>query len=92
MVAAARERGVRLCVNHNCLFKPSVSKARQLVASGGIGGSPSTATTGFPARLPLFRAGRAFPLGWRARRRLRNFLPHLLYLSLLPGTVEAVKA
>lgn len=95
MVAAARERGVRLCVNHNYLFKPSVSKARQLVASGEIGeviyvnsyyglSGEATAYSG---------QGGRFHWAWRLPGGVfTNFLPHLLYLQLaFLGTVEAVK-
>src|SRR3954463_9320188 len=37
MIAAAKEHGTRLVANHNYLAKPSVAKARELVASGAVG-------------------------------------------------------
>jgi nucleoside-diphosphate-sugar epimerase/predicted dehydrogenase len=37
MIDAARDCGVKLCVNHNQLFEPVVLQARRLVADGSVG-------------------------------------------------------
>ena len=94
MIAAARSRGVKLCTNHNYLFKPSVVKARQMVDGGQIGrvvyvlsyyglsgeGSSYSGTAG-RSHWARHLPGGAFT----------NFLPHLIYLQLaFLGQVAAV--
>lgn len=37
MIAAARARGVKLCVNHNQLFDPVFLQARRLIEKGAVG-------------------------------------------------------
>lgn len=94
MLAVAAANGVKLCANHNYLFKPSILKARHLVQSGSIGEvvyvnshyglageGGSYASTGGRAHWAARLPGGAFT----------NFLPHLIYLHLafLPA-VETV--
>lgn len=85
MIAAGRENRVKLCVNHNYLFKPSVAKARRLVESGAIGQvvyvhsfyGLSGETGGYSGG-----AGR-YHWAWRLPGGVfTNFLPHLIYLQL----------
>lgn len=85
MLAAAQEHGVRLCVNHNYLFKPSIARARKLIADGEIGAvvfvnsyyglsgeGGAYAGEGGHTHWALQLPGGAFT----------NFLPHLIYLQM----------
>jgi predicted dehydrogenase/nucleoside-diphosphate-sugar epimerase len=90
MVEVARANGVKLGVNHNYLFKPSVARARELVASGVIG--QVVYVDGYYG---LAGEGGAYPTAsgrshwaWRLPGGVfTNFLPHLVYLlrAFLPG-------
>jgi predicted dehydrogenase len=85
MIAAARDNQVKLCTNHNYLFKPSVVKARQLVEGGAIGDVVHVHSyygLSGEARAYTDTAGRAH---WAQRLpggAFTNFSPHLIYLQL----------
>jgi predicted dehydrogenase len=92
MVDAARENGVALMPNHSYLFKPSVLKARRLVAEGAIGEVVFVdGYYGLSAEPAFTDIGAAH---WSHRLPggiFTNFLPHLLYLQTeFLGTVESV--
>jgi len=84
MLATARENRVKLCTDHNALFKPSIMKARRLVESGAIGqvvyvesyyglAGEAAGYTGI--------AGRSHWV-WRLPGGVfTNFLPHLISLQ-----------
>jgi len=94
MIEAARENGVKLCANHNYLFKPSITKARRLLGSGAIG-EPVYIDSyyGLSAEGSSY-AGSAGHGHWAWRLPggvFTNFLPHLIYLQLaFLGPVESV--
>ena len=85
MLRAAEKSAVRLCAGHNYLFKPSVMKARELVASGAIGRVVHVHSyyglSGEAGSYSL-SAGRSH-WAWRLPGGVfTNFLPHLIYLQL----------
>ncbi len=85
MISTAQERGVKLCVDHNYLFKPAVAKARALIASGKIG-----QVVYVNSYYGLSGEGDAYSgkgghshWAWRLPGGVfTNFLPHLIYLEL----------
>ncbi len=85
MIAAAQKYGVKLCTNHNYLFKPSVAKARRLVESGTIGQVVYVDSYyGLSGETGSYSgtAGRSH-WAWRLPGgAFTNFLPHLIYLQL----------
>ncbi len=93
MIAAARQHGVKLCTNHNYRYKPSVTRARTLVAEGAVG-----RVVHVDSYYGLSDEGGDFegPGGGHWAQRLpggvfTNFLPHLIYLQMaFLGPVEAV--
>jgi predicted dehydrogenase/nucleoside-diphosphate-sugar epimerase len=97
MLAAAQHNGVQLCAGHNYLFKPSVTKARELVNSGAIGQVVYVHTyyglSGEAGSYSL-SAGRSHWAWSLPGGVFTNFLPHLIYLQLafLPnvGSVAGV--
>jgi predicted dehydrogenase len=84
MIAAAERSGTKLCVNHNYLFRPSVQKARSLVAAGDLGQVIYVDA--------YYNYGREGSYGgekgqshwaWRLPGGVfTNFLPHMLYLQM----------
>ena len=97
MIAAGEAAGVVVAPNHNYLFKPSVARARELVASGAIG--EVVAVNSFYGV-----AGEKSSYGGSGARShwawglpggvFTNFLPHLIYLQLefLGGIDDVVGA
>ena len=87
MIATAERTGVKLCVDHNYLFKPSIQKALSLVQSGVIGDVVFINTYyGLASETGAYAsaAGRA-QSAWRWRLHggvFTDFLPHLIYLQL----------
>jgi predicted dehydrogenase/nucleoside-diphosphate-sugar epimerase len=86
MIASARENQVKLCANHNYLFKPSVLKASRLVESNAIGQIVYVhsyyALSGEGGSYS-HSAGR-YHWAWRLPGGVfTNFLPHLIYLQML---------
>lgn len=85
MLIASSRNSVKLCVNHNYLFKPSIRRARALVADGAIG--RVVHVNGFYGL-----SGEASAYGsnaggshWAFRLpggAFTNFLPHLIYLLI----------
>jgi predicted dehydrogenase/nucleoside-diphosphate-sugar epimerase len=85
MIAAARENRVRLCTNHNYVFKPCVVKARRLVESGAIGQVVYVDSYYGLSGEGSSYAGAAGRSHWARRLpggAFTNFLPHLIYLQL----------
>jgi len=85
MIAAARENRVKLCTNHNYLFKPSIVKARRLVESGAIGQVVYVYSYYGLSGEGSSYAGSAGRSHWAWRLpggAFTNFLPHLIYLQL----------
>jgi predicted dehydrogenase len=84
MIAAAERSGAKLCIDHNYLFRPSVQKARSLVAAGDIGQVVYVDA--------YYNYGREGSYGgeegrshwaWRLPGGVfTNFLPHMLYLQM----------
>ena len=84
MIVAAEKSGAKLCVDHNYLFRPSVQKARSLVAGGDIGQVVYVDA--------YYNYGREGSYGGEEGRShwawqlpggvFTNFLPHLLYLQM----------
>lgn len=92
MIAAARQNGVSLCANHNYLYKPSVLRARALVAEGAIGEVVHvSAYYGLAGEEGSYGGGRGH-WAWRLPGgAFTNFLPHLIYLvGAFVGEVSAV--
>lgn len=85
IIAAAREHNVRVCTNHNYLFKPSVARARQMVASGAIGEVVYVDSYYGLAGEGNSYSGSAGRYHWAHRLpggAFTNFLPHLIYLQM----------
>lgn len=93
MIAAAERSGAKLCVDHNYLFRPSVQKARSLVAAGEVGQVIYVDA--------YYNYGREGSYGgeegqshwaWRLPGGVfTNFLPHMLYLQMeFLGSLESV--
>jgi nucleoside-diphosphate-sugar epimerase/predicted dehydrogenase len=85
MLAAADKYGVKLCVNHNYLFNPSVVKARQLVTDGNIGQVVYVNSYyGLSGEGDAYsRSGGRYHWAWDLPGGVfTNFLPHLVYLQL----------
>jgi predicted dehydrogenase len=84
MIAAAERSGAKLCVDHNYLFRPSVLKARSLVAAGDVGQVVYVDA--------YYNYGREGSYGGEKGRShwawqlpggvFTNFLPHMLYLQM----------
>lgn len=98
MQKVADENGVKLCVSHNYLFKPSVAKARELVANGEIGDVVSiNSYYGLSGETGAYGSatGRAHS-AWRWKLRggvFADFLPHLVYMHLaFVDNVESIAA
>ena len=99
MEAAARRRGVKLCVDHNHLFDPAVVEARALVGQGVIGELVSVDTfegffVGAPDN-PYVLPGSADHWVHRLPGGIfQNLAPHPVYLLLAfldpPKSVHAV--
>ncbi len=94
MIAAAEANGVKLSANHNYLFKPSVAKARELVAGGEIGRVVYVDSYyGLSAEGGQYAGGGGrHHWAWDLPGGpFSNFLPHLSYIQLaFLGDVEAV--
>lgn len=90
MLAAAKASGAKLGTVHNYLFKPSIRRARDLVAAGAIGDVLHVYSYyGLSGEAASF-AGKGH-WSWRLPGGpLTNFVPHLIYLqqAFLPGTPE----
>jgi len=84
MIAIAREKQVKLCTNHNYLFKPSVLRARQLVDSGAVGKVVHAHTYyGLAGEGNFYGGAGRSHWAWRLPGGVfTNFLPHLIYLEL----------
>lgn len=85
LLSAARKNGVKLCANHNYLFKPSVMKARKLVESGAIGQVVYVSSYyGLSGEGGSYAGGigRSHWAGRLPGGIFTNFLPHLIYLQL----------
>lgn len=85
MLSAARANGVKLCPNHNYLYKPSIARARHLIESGAIG--QVVHVSGFYGTFGEVGsyAGSGGRSHWASRLPggfFTNFLPHLVYLLL----------
>jgi predicted dehydrogenase/nucleoside-diphosphate-sugar epimerase len=83
MMAAAQRSGVHLSTCHNYLFKPSITRARQLVASGAIGRVVHVSAFYGIAGERSSYAGQGTGSHWAWRLPggvFTNFLPHLVYL------------
>lgn len=91
MIAAAKANKVKLCTNHNYLYKPSVAKARRLVAEGAIG-----RVVYVDSYYGLSGEGNSYGAGgghWAYRLpggAFTNFLPHLIYLQMAFQDIESV--
>jgi predicted dehydrogenase len=85
IIDAARAAGVRVVPNHNYLFKPSIERARTIVASGGIGDVVAVNTFyGISGERSAYGAS-ALRSHWAWSLPggvFTNFLPHLAYLQL----------
>lgn len=82
MLAAARKHRVKLGTSHNYHFKPSISKAKQLVDQGVIGDIVYVETFYGDGNDYTSVAGRAH-WAWRLPgSAFTNFLPHTIYLQL----------
>jgi len=85
MITAARENRVKLCADHNYLFKPSIMKARRLVESGAIGQIVYVDSYyGLFGEESVY-AGTAGRSHWAQRLpggAFTDCLPHLIYLQL----------
>ena len=82
MVAVAKEHNVKLCVNHNYLFKPSVAQAREMVNNGEIGDVVSVNCYYGRSEVGNTAASQAH---WARRLPggpFTDFLPHIIYLQL----------
>jgi predicted dehydrogenase len=92
MIAAAGRSGAKLCVDHNYLFRPSVQKAKSLVAEGAIGQVVYV--------YAYYNYGREGSYGGQGQSHwawqlpggvFTNFLPHMLYLQLeFLGSLDSV--
>jgi len=85
MIATARENRVRLCTNHNYLFKPSIVRAKRLVESGAIGKVVYVDSYYGLSGEGNSYAGAAGRSHWAWRLpggAFTNLLPHLIYLQL----------
>lgn len=84
MIAAAKANRVKLATCHNYLFKPSISKARELVKSGAIGQTVFVNTYYGLSGEGNSYAGAAGQSHWAWRLPggvFTNFLPHTIYLQ-----------
>ena len=93
MLGAAREDGVKLCSSHNCLFKPSIAKVRQLVESGAIGQVVHVDSYyGLAGEGGSYGGSSRSHWAWRLPGGVfTNFMPHLIYLQLaFLQTVDSV--
>jgi nucleoside-diphosphate-sugar epimerase/predicted dehydrogenase len=93
MIAAAREHGVTLAANHNYLLKPSVAKARQLVAEGAIGDVVFVESYyGLTDEAASFAGAGGAHWSYRLPGGIfTNFLPHVVYLQAeFLGGIESV--
>jgi predicted dehydrogenase/nucleoside-diphosphate-sugar epimerase len=88
MLRAAEASSAKLGTVHNYLFKPSIRRARELVAAGAIGDVLHVYSYyGLSGEGAFFR-GRGH-WAWRLPGGpLTNFVPHMIYLqrAFLPGT------
>ncbi|MBN1121009.1 MAG: NAD-dependent epimerase/dehydratase family protein [Anaerolineae bacterium] len=85
MIEAAKKNKVKLCANHNYLFKPSVAKAREMVRSGAIGDVVYVNSYyGLSAEGGSYSGGGGhYHWAWQLPGGpFTNFLPHLGYLQL----------
>ena len=83
MVRAAHSNRVRLCTNHNYLFKPSVLRARKLVQAGTIGKVVCVHSYyGLAGEGGSYGGAARSHWAWRLPGSVfTNFLPHLIYLQ-----------
>jgi predicted dehydrogenase len=94
MIAVARERGRRICVDHNRLFDPVIQRARAFVDSGALGEVVSVeAHQGVnPVELGGAGNGKAHWSIEDAFAPLYNLGPHPLYLlSTFLGPVRSMQ-
>ena len=85
IIDAARAAGVRVVPNHSYLFKPSIERARTIVASGAIGDVVAVNTFyGISGERSAYgaSAGRSHWAWSLPGGVFTNFLPHLAYLQL----------
>ena len=78
MIAAARTRGVKLCINHNQLFDPVFLQMRSLVAEGFVG-----TVIGVESYY-------GFNLGQAAERRWVGNLPGGVFQNLAPHPLSLI--
>jgi predicted dehydrogenase/nucleoside-diphosphate-sugar epimerase len=93
MIAAAQRNGVKLGTNHNYLYKPSVRRARQLVASGAIGEIVHVNSYyGLSGDRQEYEGAPGAHWSYRLPGGVfTDFLPHLIYLNLaFLGRIESV--
>lgn len=83
MIQTATANGVRLCTNHNYLYKPSMMKARATVDNGEIGSVTHVDSYyGFAGSAYLDVKGQSH-WAWNLPGGVfTNFVPHLIYLQL----------
>lgn len=96
MIAVARERGRRICVDHNRLFDPVVEKVRAFVASGRLGDVVSVeAHQGVNPVEDGAAVGAGTKAHWSvedAFAPLYNLGPHPLYLvSEFVGPIRSIQ-
>ncbi len=92
MLRAAETSGAKLGTVHNYLFKPSIRRARELVAAGAIGDVLHVYSYFGLSGDAAFLRGRGH-WAWRLPGGpLTDVVPHLIYLqrAFLPGTPELV--
>lgn len=85
MIAAANANNVKLATNHNYLFKPSVAKAREMVASGEIGDVVYVNSYyGMSGETGHYVSGGGQAhWAWNLPGGVfTNFLPHMVYLQM----------
>jgi predicted dehydrogenase/nucleoside-diphosphate-sugar epimerase len=93
MIAAGRENGVAIVPNHNYLLKPSVLKARSLIAGGAIGDVVLVDSYyGLSDEGGYFAGAGGAHWAYRLPGGIfTNFLPHLIYLQAeFLGAIESV--
>ena len=95
MIAVARERGRRICVDHNRLFDPVINRVRAFVASGALGEVVSVEAHQGVNPVELGAAGSNGKAHWSiedAFAPLYNLGPHPLYLvSEFLGPVRSLQ-
>jgi predicted dehydrogenase/nucleoside-diphosphate-sugar epimerase len=78
MIAASRDHGVKLCVNHNQLFDPVVAQARRMVADGTVG------------RVISVEAYYGFNVAQTGERRWVDTLPGNVFQNVAPHPISLI--